>query len=187
MRCKTAPPSLETTSEERVAKLASFISHHITVDGASGTGICLIARSSDSPAFKAAVLAADEANGSIPVRALFATADAKVMSQIGQKWEIRVLRTARLLDAHEQLTVGDACWYGDCLRRDPGKRDFYEQFNSNGGQALAWSEISFTRLWALAEPVSTAATETVAADETSSIASISPDASPSGSTQIDAS
>lgn len=187
MRCKTAPPSLETTSEERVARLASFISHHIAIDGASSAGICLIARSSESPAFKAAILAADDANGSIPIRALFATGDAKVLSQLGQNWQVRVLRNARLLDAHEQLTVGDACWYGDCLRRDPGKRDYYEQFNSDGGQSLAWSEISFARMWALAEPVSMPSSEALASADASSIAALSPEAANSGDTQLDAS
>lgn len=188
MRCKTQPPSLESTRDERVAKLFSFISHHLAVDAAAGSGICLIARSLDSPVFKAAAQATAEIPDPVPVRALLAGVDAKALEGLGPKWEVRVLRTPRLLDAHEQLTAGEACWHGDCLRRDPGKRDFFEQFNSDGGQALAWSEISFARLWAVAEPVAVIASQAAAREpDTASLAALASETSAGGDTQLDAS
>lgn len=164
MRSKTSLPSVETTREERIARLASFISDHFATGADADAGICVIARSIDSPVARAVATAASDACH-VPVRALLASVDRKALEGEGLRWEIRVLRSPRLLDAHEQLSVGNASWHGDSLRRDPGKRDLFEQFCTDGGQQQAWTEISFARLWALAEPVVVIAPECAALTE----------------------
>lgn len=151
MRCKSDLQSVEATRTERATKLTSFITPHLTGSAAAGTGICLIARSLESPVVKAVAAATAEAG--VPVRLVLASVDRKAMDSLGRGWEVRVLRQPRTLDAHEQLTVGTATWHGDSLRRDPDKRDAFQQFHEDEGQTLAWSTTSFSRMWALAEPV----------------------------------
>lgn len=155
MRCKTASPMAETTREERIAKLASFISGGVSSGNAASPELCLIARSIDSPVAKATMLALEAHGAPVPVRAILAGLDRKSLDGNGLTWDIRVLRSPRLLDAHEQMTVGTAIWHGDSLRRDADKRDLFEQYLSglSSGEALAWTELSFARMWALAEPV----------------------------------
>jgi len=68
--------------------------------------------------------------------------------------EIRWACNPRLLDAHEELVVGPlTSWTGDCMRRDPNKRDAYESFNSGCAEAAGWARISFDRLWQASEPL----------------------------------
>ena len=44
--------------------------------------------------------------------------------------EIRWAKNPRMLDAHEQLVIGpNSTWMGDCMRRDPTKRDAFQSFN----------------------------------------------------------
>ena len=45
--------------------------------------------------------------------------------------EFRVLGDPRFGAAHEQLVVGTHVWTGDCLRRDPNKRDAFEVYHSD--------------------------------------------------------
>jgi hypothetical protein len=66
----------------------------------------------------------------------------------------RVLRDPRFLYAHEQVVLGNASvWTGDCMRRDPAKRDCFESFFENDAAAAANAMTSFERLWAIALPV----------------------------------
>lgn len=173
MRSKTSSlPSAETTSEERIARLASFISDHIATGATNCSGVCVIARSIDSPVAKAVAIATSD-TCQVPVRTLLASVDRKALEDKGLRWEIRVMRSPRLLDAHEQLSVGGASWHGDSLRRDPDKRDLFEQFHAGGGEQQAWTELSFARLWALAEPVIVAAPAYAAiAEEAGKLAAI---------------
>jgi hypothetical protein len=68
--------------------------------------------------------------------------------------EIRWAANPRFLDAHEQLVLGQsASWIGDCMRRDPEKRDAFHSFNSDCLEATAWARISFERLWQAARPL----------------------------------
>lgn len=154
MRCKTDTPSVEASRDERVARISSFIAERLgsQADGPAA-GICLIARSLQSPVAKAVAMTTAESGVTVPVKALLASVDRKALDGLGTSWEIRVVRTPRLLDAHEQLTVGDGSWHGDALRRDPDRRDAFEQFHGQAGEAQAWAETSFQRLWAMAEPV----------------------------------
>ncbi|MEQ1576200.1 MAG: hypothetical protein ABL894_00975, partial [Hyphomicrobium sp.] len=61
---------------------------------------------------------------------------------------------ARLLDAHEQLILGpSSVWVGDCMRRDPAKRDAYECYASDSAETAVWAKRSFDRVWVRAHPV----------------------------------
>ena len=63
-------------------------------------------------------------------------------------------RDPRLLAAHEQLTLTATCtWVGDCMRRDPGKRDALERFAANCTQTGAHAIRSFESLWRATVPV----------------------------------
>ncbi len=71
----------------------------------------------------------------------------------------------RLLDAHEQLVVGEsACWTGDCMRRDPRKRDAFETYLGDCREGARWAATSFERLWRLSQCVDIAGGVAVADD-----------------------
>ncbi len=57
----------------------------------------------------------------------------------------------RLLDGHEQLAIGDrSAWIGDCMRREPLKRDAYESIAGTAPETAALAHRSFDRVWAFA-------------------------------------
>ena len=59
----------------------------------------------------------------------------------------------RLLDAHEQLVLDAAtAWVGDCMRRDPSRRDTYE-FYSNCPVTARHAVCSFAQMWRTANSV----------------------------------
>ena len=69
--------------------------------------------------------------------------------------EIRWARRAALLDAHEQLVLGTGLsWAGDCMRREPEKRDAYEQFDTFDAAAAARATGSFSGFWSMSERIS---------------------------------
>ncbi len=64
------------------------------------------------------------------------------------------MRDPRLLAAHEQLVLApDRAWIGDCMRREPTKRDTYERFAANAPDVAALATRSFERLWRAAVPM----------------------------------
>jgi hypothetical protein len=60
---------------------------------------------------------------------------------------VRIANNPRLLDAHEQLIVGDAIWYGDSMRRDPMKRDAFECTVVHDLEAVRRARAAFDNLW----------------------------------------
>jgi hypothetical protein len=72
--------------------------------------------------------------------------------------EVRWASHPRITEAHEQLVVaGAACWIGDCMRRDPTKRDAFEQYRADDEAASRVAARSFEHLWRIAQPLSGAA------------------------------
>ena len=67
--------------------------------------------------------------------------------------EFRVLGDPRFGAAHEQLVVGTHVWTGDCLRRDPNKRDAFEVYHSGDATIRLYAAASFEKLWAAARPI----------------------------------
>jgi hypothetical protein len=121
----------------------------------------LVARSASSPVAKAIAALAREGVLDMPVRAVFlldrhdgTEGSLDAQPDLPFTLSARIATDLRLADAHEQLVLGPAAsWYGDCMRRDPMKRDAYECFAANCTQTATWARISFERLWASAKPV----------------------------------
>jgi len=68
--------------------------------------------------------------------------------------EVRHAFDLRLLDAHEQLVLGQrSAWCGDCMRRNPSERDAFESFLRDDLILSAWAGKTFTRLWVNAQEI----------------------------------
>lgn len=165
--------------EEKEIKLKQFIEDCLAIavaaaarsTGAGALEASLVVRSATSPVARAlASVMESHIETPISVKAVIANADASEATASTAPLdrlaaEIRILRDERLLNAHEQLVLGSSLtWVGDCMRRDPEKRDAYEFYGREADAAAAWARTSFDRLWAIAEPV-TPAVETAAAEE----------------------
>lgn len=62
---------------------------------------------------------------------------------------IRWARNPRLLDAHEQVTYGEAmCWSGDALRRDADRRNALSLFDEEAPDTVRLGRLAFRALWA---------------------------------------
>ncbi len=94
----------------------------------------------------------------IRVRAIFSEVDqsnpAQLMAPFSMPSECRLARDPRLLAAHEQLSLSPTCtWVGDCMRREPGKRDALERYAANCAQTGAHASRSFESLWRATAPL----------------------------------
>lgn len=146
---------------EKIAKLSDFIASDLdrrTAQGLHAAGGCylLLARSVESPVAQALCAhAARLAVSGIRVKVIFSEADSAVRlpAPFALPSECRVARDPRLLAAHEQLVLTPTCvWTGDCMRRDPSKRDAYERFAANCAETATTAARSFEKLWKLALP-----------------------------------
>jgi hypothetical protein len=124
--------------------------------------ILVIARSAQSPVLKSiATLAREIAATRCSVRAILAKsergglADAFIAVQAaGLDCEVRLVGNPRLIEAHEQLVLGNrACWTGDTMRRDPATCDAYESFVEDCPEMAATARLTFERLWQDGEPL----------------------------------
>ena len=71
---------------------------------------------------------------------------------------VRYTDNRQFLDAHEQLVLGvSSSWTGDCMRRDPRKRDAFECHAADNCEAARWATRSFERIWASARPLAVGA------------------------------
>lgn len=67
---------------------------------------------------------------------------------------VRWARHPALIDAHEQLVLGvNMTWIGDCMRREPERRDAYETFHTFDNAAARQASGSFEALWAMSTAV----------------------------------
>jgi len=153
---------------EKVAILSKFILNDLesrTERGMHVTGGCylLVARSPDSPVAQALRAQASRlASTGVRVRAIFSeaapgrAAAAMQAAPFALPSECRLTRDTRLLAAHEQLVLAPDCaWIGDCMRREPSKRDTYERFAVSCSETAVLATRSFERLWRIAVPVET--------------------------------
>ena len=61
---------------------------------------------------------------------------------------IRWARNPRLLDAHEQVTYGEAmCWSGDAMRRDADRRNALTLFDEQAPDTVRLGHLAFRALW----------------------------------------
>ena len=161
-----SPPRIDVVKrEDKEEKLVEFIRSVVAgKPAAASIDVTVVSRSAESPVMRALspALLAEQATARCQPRIILAMADPDSPPAPGlARADFRWARQARLLDAHEQLVIdGAASWVGDCMRRDPDKRDAYECFAGECGETARFGALSFERLWALAEPVSFAAVGT---------------------------
>ncbi len=157
--------------EEKQENLARFCGYYLdrlsVIDAPMPIerSVTLLARSPQSPVARAVLDARTELAGlGISMRVLFAVlepAEALVswldfaeVSAGSALIEIRWARRAALLDAHEQLVLGTGLsWAGDCMRREPEKRDAYEQFDTFDAAAAERATASFGGFWTMSERI----------------------------------
>ena len=158
--------------EEKQQILCGFIADSVTLDAvtispnpvARVLKATLIAHSPASPvALALSSYAAAEPGVTLQLRAIFASVESSPAEAPGARpasasaaidWVVlRQVTDVRLHDAHEQMVLdGSSTWVGDCLRRDPAKRDAYETYAPANPTATRWAELAFERIWALATP-----------------------------------
>jgi len=159
----TAPSRVSVVKkEEKEAKLTEFIRAALTArvfdaDSAPVDCCLVVARSPESPIIRAlATLASDLMSAGIPVKTIFAGPEVAdgLASVLPQGFEARVLKGSGFLEGHEQLVLGPTTvWIGDCMRREPGKRDAFEFYANDCSQSSSWARISFMRLWPMGRTV----------------------------------
>jgi hypothetical protein len=172
MRFSAPPRATDVRCDEMEGKLRDFIRRHVVITQNStqpGTfhPYLLVARSAGSPVARALVsIGAEIAAAGVSVRAIFATLKTEPIDEV---WsvagpatafgrDVRLAKNPRLADAHEQLVLGPAtCWFGDCMRRLPPKRDAFESFVDQCEATTRLARISFERLWLASEPLLIAA------------------------------
>ena len=148
--------------EEKESKLKNFISSYLAAT--TNTDDCqpwqLIARSAESPVILAlASLAPEIKAAGLDVKTLLTHVepglpDSATQISLGFACEVRISRDVRLLDAHEQLRLdATTSWVGDCMRREPAKRDGYERYAAGCAVTADWTARAFERLWSRGEPV----------------------------------
>lgn len=137
MRPSTLTRMHASQKEDREIRLKDLIAKNIALHRTNPiaseypTVYRLIARSPDSPAARALAHFAEEAESlGIEIEVLFSHSAGAAIRDETTRLSLsmcRYLSDRRLLDAHEQLVLGtDTTWIGDCLRREPGKRNTYE-------------------------------------------------------------
>lgn len=160
MQCRSAPSLVIVKREEKEGKLKEFIDsilqQQMARSGAEAGLVTaqwsVVARSLESPVVKALQSIAERV-GSLKVRLAIALLEPTGHCGQGEFEQIsrihRHLADPRHLNAHEQLILGPAaCWVGDCMRREPAKRDAYEQFAPDCPLTAQWAATGFERLWA---------------------------------------
>jgi hypothetical protein len=163
MRAKTPPFNPTETNEERETTIRAFIRDAIdeSVSGRADA-IAIVARSPSSPVMAALLALSDELAHSQAGAAIVLAGGATAAED--ETWslsfnasfihEIRLTSNPRILDGHEQLIVGDrSVWFGDCMRRDPRKRDAFVSFLPDNAAVARSSRFTFQRLWAGAQSI----------------------------------
>lgn len=184
----TSPPRITVvTREDKEARLKDFIALALAArrespSDAFGETFTLVARAPDSPVAQAVLaMANDIAAANIAIRVvLFETEplseDVVSASLLDVRAvDFRMLTDQRFSSAHEQLVLGrDRVWIGDCMRRDPIKRDAFEMYFDAHAATSAHASASFAKLWdksvglsrVVANPV--VATDVILAGQTAS-------------------
>jgi hypothetical protein len=160
MRLPTPPRIAVVSREDREAKLKSFVlealaSRHETAHDTFGATITLVARAPDSPVAQALLAVLPEISAAhIAVRVvLFETeplSEDIIQSSLldASTVEVRMLADHRFAAAHEQLVLGAGrVWIGDCMRRDPAKRDAFEMYHNGDAAIAGHASASFAKMW----------------------------------------
>jgi hypothetical protein len=168
MRAKSPTGCQVVKKDEKCALLKAFVMRNLeTRLSAERNPIFVVARSFESPVARVIASLADEiAARGLTVRAVITAIDTgdfggNITVGPGAPFtaeNTRVVRDARLYDAHEQLVLDSSTsWIGDCMRREPAKTDSYERFVEPCPMTAQWTRQSFGHLWNAGQPASFAA------------------------------
>lgn len=157
----SSPSRLMTMSRtDKETRLKDFIVESLTAlaEGPGGNGsITMLVRSVDSPAARALAAALAELP-LLPLDIRVILADTRIEDATlpslrdNAGIEFRLLTDPRFGASHEQLVVGRThAWIGDCLRRDPNKRDAFELYHKADPVARKCAAVSFENLWSRAK------------------------------------
>lgn len=147
-------------------RIARFLAGLGTEGTADEAHISLIARGPESAPVLALIEAApDLARAGVTVRIVLGsiepdadfsglvTALATLPHHQRETESIRHIKNSRLLDAHEQMTLGTGIgWIGDAMRRAPNKRDAFDLVKT-GEDHVRLGILAFAALWAAAAPL----------------------------------
>ena len=166
MQTKTPPPLPSVVKhEDKMETLRSFILAALLAPGSGDGGgvLSVVARSVESPVARALVAVGSElVNRGVTVRAIFSQLEPEKTPagwsvagpEICFQRDLRWAKNQRLGDAHEQLVLNDTVsWTGDCMRRDPSRRDAYEHFVTSDERTTRTLRLSFERLWEASLPL----------------------------------
>lgn len=174
----TSPPRIVVSSrEDKLTKLQDFITQDLSSRRETPAQdfahtYTLIARAPDSPVARALqAVAADIGAANISICVVLLEMEPMAEDAIPASMldlsaaEVRLLMDQRFASAHEQLWLGEGrVWIGDCMRRDPAKRDAFEIFHIGDVKAATHASTSFAKVWAAAKPMKRIATATVSPD-----------------------
>ncbi len=127
--------------------------------------VSIIARCSQSPVVRALIDNADELKArNVTVKAIICYAQpsqelrelTQALIMLSDAKEARELarwaNKSCLMDAHEQLTMGNSmCWSGDTMRREPGKCDGLDLFETSAPQTVRLGMLAFHAIWDVSE------------------------------------
>lgn len=168
MSVRPLPPISVIKKEDKESRLTAFISDHLFTAGTDGCEISpcqeilLVARSGESPVVRALAATLGGPDRPAPhIRAILTmprdAAQEPLPAALSVLAEARFVTDPRILDAHEQLWLGPrTAWIGDCMRREPAKRDAYECYAQDCAATAQSTAVAFERLWAMAKPANTA-------------------------------
>jgi len=162
MRIASPSRSVVTTRTDKEERLKDFLTEGLALRADHPAGddfVTAFLRNPDSPAARAlSAVCLDGLAEGPPIRILICDTRANdpaatsVLDIVGA--EIREFADLRFGAAHEQLVVGPTrVWIGDCLRRDPSKRDAFELFHANDAATHLFAAASFEHLWARGRPM----------------------------------
>jgi len=133
----------------------------------SARQVMIIARSPQSPVVQAMRAMADElSERKVAVRAVFSDVDPEralqlaweTISDLGEGREhsdlVKWASAPGILEAHEQLILGaKMCWLGDAMRREPGRRDGFDLFDTEAPQKCDLAIKGFEAMWNFATDI----------------------------------
>ena len=157
-----SPPRVVVSREDKEARLKAIISEAVAARRGSGLEtFTLVARAPDSPVAQALLAMTSEITAaSIAIRVVLFETEPMLEDSIQPSLldvgtvDVRMLTDPRFASAHEQLTLGGSrVWIGDCMRRDPAKRDAFEMYHGADAATADCAAASFTKLWNKSVPL----------------------------------
>lgn len=149
--------------EDKEQRLRQFVLAGLGACRLEGRTIDVVARSLESPVIRAlCALQAGGELGGIGIRIVVVESSlsfgplpvSKPPTVALENCVARQIKDRRVLDAHEQMVLSSSIfWVGDCMRRDPSRRDAFETTSMFGVRAAAFAAASFEKLWLRATPM----------------------------------